>query len=83
MALGELRARRSPAQGLVQLRGEQPIVALASTALVILIALPASYVLARLKGAIRAAGVGWILVSQVFPVILVVLPLFLILRTSA
>jgi len=57
------------------------VVALASTALVILIAIPAAYVLARLKGAIRVAGVGWILVSQVFPVILIILPLFLILRT--
>src|SRR5690606_5184466 len=68
-------------QGLVSSAGNSVVVALASTALVILIALPASYVLARLKGAVRAAGVGWILVSQVFPVILVILPLFLILRT--
>jgi multiple sugar transport system permease protein len=42
---------------------------------------PASYVLARLKGKVRAAGVGWILVSQVFPVVLIILPLYLILRT--
>ncbi|OXM72735.1 MULTISPECIES: carbohydrate ABC transporter permease [Amycolatopsis] len=68
-------------QGLVHSAGNSLVVALVSTALVILIALPASYVLARLKGKIRAAGVGWILVSQVFPVVLVILPLFLILRT--
>ncbi|MBD8078611.1 carbohydrate ABC transporter permease [Cellulosimicrobium arenosum] len=68
-------------QGLVHSAWNSLVVALASTALVILIALPAAYVLARLKGKIRAAGVGWILVSQVFPVILVILPLFLILRT--
>jgi multiple sugar transport system permease protein len=68
-------------QGLVRSSVNSAVVALASTALVILIALPASYVLARLKGAVRAAGVGWILVSQVFPVILIILPLFLILRT--
>ncbi|UJW31227.1 carbohydrate ABC transporter permease [Saccharothrix sp. AJ9571] len=68
-------------QGLVRSAGNSLGVALASTALVILIALPASYVLARLKGKVRLAGIGWILVSQVFPVVLIILPLFLILRT--
>lgn len=68
-------------QGLVRSAWNSAIVAIVSTALVIVIALPASYVLARLRGKIRAAGVGWILVSQVFPVILIILPLFLILRT--
>ncbi|NDO88725.1 carbohydrate ABC transporter permease [Cellulosimicrobium composti] len=68
-------------QGLVRSAWNSAVVALVSTALVIVIALPASYVLARLRGKIRAAGVGWILVSQVFPVILIILPLFLILRT--
>lgn len=68
-------------QGLVGSAWNSLLVALSSTALVILIALPAAYVLARLKGMVRAAGVGWILVSQVFPVILIILPLFLVLRT--
>ena len=68
-------------QGLVRSAWNSAIVAVVSTALVVVIALPASYVLARLRGKIRAAGVGWILVSQVFPVILIILPLFLILRT--
>ncbi|MBD5785009.1 carbohydrate ABC transporter permease [Cellulosimicrobium terreum] len=68
-------------QGLVHSAWNSLVVALVSTALVVLIAIPASYVLARLRGKVRAAGVGWILVSQVFPVILVILPLFLILRT--
>jgi multiple sugar transport system permease protein len=68
-------------QGLVHSAGNSLVVALVSTALVIVIALPASYVLARLRGKVRAAGVGWILVSQVFPVVLIILPLFLILRT--
>lgn len=68
-------------QGLVHSAWNSLIVALASTALVILVSLPAAYALARFKGALRVAGTGWILVSQVFPVILIVLPLFLILRT--
>ena len=67
-------------QGLVRSAANSLIVALASTALSVVIAVPAAYVLARLKGKVRAAGVGWILVSQVFPVVLIILPLFLILR---
>lgn len=68
-------------QGLVRSAANSAAVALVSTLLVIVIAMPTAYVLARLKGRIRAAGIGWILVSQVFPVILIILPLFLILRT--
>ena len=68
-------------QGLVRSAANSLVVALASTALSVVIAVPAAYVLARLKGKVRAAGVGWILVSQVFPVVLIILPLFLILRT--
>ncbi|GAA2726713.1 carbohydrate ABC transporter permease [Cellulomonas aerilata] len=68
-------------QGLVRSASNSLVVALVSTALVVLLALPAAYALARFRGALRALGTGWILVSQVFPVILVILPLFLILRT--
>lgn len=68
-------------QGLVSSAFNSLVVALGSTLLVILISIPAAYVLARIKGKVRAVGVGWILVSQVFPVILIILPLFLILRT--
>lgn len=68
-------------QGLVRSAWNSLLVALSSTALVILISLPAAYVLARLKGLVRASGIGWILISQVFPVILIILPLFLVLRT--
>jgi multiple sugar transport system permease protein len=68
-------------QGLVRSALNSAVVALASTGLVVLIAMPAAYVLARVRGLIRGVGTGWILVSQVFPVILVILPLFLILRT--
>jgi multiple sugar transport system permease protein len=68
-------------QGLIRSGANSAVVALVSTALVVVIALPASYALARFKGMFRALGTGWILVSQVFPVILIILPLFLILRT--
>jgi len=68
-------------QHLLSSAGNSAMVALASTVLVILISFPAAYVLARVRGALRIIGTGWILVSQVFPVILIIMPLFLILRT--
>ncbi|MPV37134.1 carbohydrate ABC transporter permease [Georgenia subflava] len=68
-------------QDLISSAWNSVVVALVSTALVIVISLPAAYVLARFKGMFRTLGTGWILVSQVFPVILIILPLFLILRT--
>ena len=56
-------------------------VALGTTVLVMVVALPAAYALARFRTRLRSVALGWILVSQVFPVILVIVPLFMILRT--
>ena len=56
------------------------LVALGTTALVLATALPAAYALARHRTRLKVVANGWVLVSQVFPVILVVVPLFLILR---
>jgi len=67
-------------QGLVHSASNSLIVAVATTALVIVVSMPAAYALARFRGKLRAAGTGWILVSQVFPVILIIIPLFLILK---
>jgi multiple sugar transport system permease protein len=44
------------------------------------VGLPAAYVLARTSGAISKIGLGWILLSQMFPLILIIIPLFLLLR---
>lgn len=55
-------------------------VATGATALTILAALPAAYGLARFRTRMRGVANGWIVVSQVFPVILVIIPLFIILR---
>ena len=54
---------------------------LITTVIVTVVALPAAYALARFRARLRMVGTGWILVSQVFPVILIIIPLFLILRT--
>ena len=55
-------------------------VAVATALLTTLIGLPAAYVLARRAGVISKIGLGWILLSQMFPLILIIIPLFLLLR---
>ena len=45
------------------------------------VALPAAYVLARTRGWVSKAGLAWILISQIFPTILIIIPLFLVLRS--
>lgn len=56
------------------------IVALAATGLTVLLTLPAAYGLARFRTFLRPVTLGWVLISQVFPTILVIIPLFLILK---
>jgi len=55
-------------------------VSLASAILTVLVALPAAYALARFKTRIGTVALGWVLLSQLFPFVLLVIPLFLILR---
>jgi multiple sugar transport system permease protein len=55
-------------------------VSLATTVLVVLLSLPAAYALARFRTWLRPVTLSWILLSQVFPVILVIIPLFLVLK---
>ncbi|HZE48772.1 MAG TPA: carbohydrate ABC transporter permease, partial [Jatrophihabitantaceae bacterium] len=69
------------AQGLLRSAGNSTIVALGSMALTIVVAFPAAYALGRFKTRLRGIATGWILVSQLFPVILIVIPLFMILRS--
>ncbi len=56
-------------------------VALATTVVVTVVSLPAAYALARFRTRLRGLATGWILLSQVFPVILIVIPLFLIIKS--
>lgn len=55
-------------------------VSVVTAVLTILVALPASYALVRFRTPLRRPTLIWILVSQVFPLILIVIPLFLILK---
>lgn len=65
---------------LVQAAGNSLIVAVATTVIVTLISLPAAYALARFRTKLRSIATGWILLSQVFPFILIIIPLFLVLK---
>jgi multiple sugar transport system permease protein len=56
------------------------IVGLFSTVIAVLIALPGAYALARFSTRWNTVVMGWILGSQIFPAILVLIPLYLILR---
>lgn len=56
------------------------VVALASSLLTVAVALPASYALARYQGVLKRIALGWVLVSQVFPFILIIIPLFMVLK---
>jgi len=55
-------------------------VGLFSTAIAVVIALPGAYALARFSTRWNTALLGWILGSQIFPAILILIPLYLILR---
>jgi multiple sugar transport system permease protein len=56
------------------------VVGVISTFFVVLIAVPSAYAMVRYKSLINNAILGWILVSQIFPVILVMIPLYVLLR---
>jgi multiple sugar transport system permease protein len=67
-------------QGLIRGLGNSLQISVLTTILVLIVSLPVSYALARFRSRLRPLTNGWILVSQVFPVILIVIPLFMILR---
>ena len=49
--------------------------------IVVMISLPAAYALSRYKTSINKAVMGWILTTQIFPAILIMIPLYMILRS--
>jgi multiple sugar transport system permease protein len=68
-------------QDLVQSARNSLQLSLGNAILTVLVALPAAYGLARFATILRRLTMGWILVSQIFPLILIIIPLFLILKT--
>ncbi|HWR84520.1 MAG TPA: carbohydrate ABC transporter permease [Rhodoglobus sp.] len=68
-------------QNLLTAAGNSVLVAVLTMIIAVVLSMPMAYALARLRGRLRAAGTVWILTSQVFPTILIIIPLFLVLRT--
>jgi multiple sugar transport system permease protein len=68
-------------QGILRSAGNSILVALVTTIIVVIVAVPGAYVMDRYRGRLRTAGVGWILVSQIVPVPLIIIPLFFVLRS--
>jgi multiple sugar transport system permease protein len=67
-------------QGLARAALNSVQTSLGATIIVIAIAVPAAYALTRFRSGPRTVATIWILISQVFPTILIIIPVFLILK---
>ncbi|MEU0583212.1 carbohydrate ABC transporter permease [Streptomyces sp. NPDC006132] len=56
------------------------LAALAAAVIAVLIATPTAYVVARRRTRLAKAVTGWVVVSQAFPFVLLIIPLFLVLK---
>ncbi|GAA2328402.1 carbohydrate ABC transporter permease [Streptomyces kunmingensis] len=68
-------------QPLLRAAGNSLLVAVCAAVIAIVIATPMAYVMARHRSFVSRAATGWVVVSQAFPFVLVIIPLFLILRS--
>ncbi|MFD3836234.1 carbohydrate ABC transporter permease [Streptomyces sp. NPDC058642] len=67
-------------QPLLRAAGNSLLAALAAALIAVLIATPLAYVMARHRTLLARAATGWVVVSQAFPLVLVIIPLFLVLK---
>ncbi|WP_346177125.1 carbohydrate ABC transporter permease [Streptomyces cuspidosporus] len=67
-------------QPLLRAAANSLIAAGCAAALAVVVATPMAYVMARHRSALSRAATGWVVVSQTFPLVLVIIPLFLILK---
>ncbi|MDC0771626.1 carbohydrate ABC transporter permease [Streptomyces sp. HD] len=56
------------------------IAAVGAALIAVLLATPMAYVMARHRTRLARAATGWVVVSQAFPLVLVIIPLFLVLK---
>ncbi|ANB09258.1 sugar ABC transporter permease [Streptomyces ambofaciens] len=56
------------------------VAALGAALIAVVIATPMAYVMARHRGRLTRAATGWVVVSQAFPFVLLIIPLFLVLK---
>ncbi|MFJ2239552.1 carbohydrate ABC transporter permease [Streptomyces sp. NPDC087859] len=65
---------------LLRAAGNSLLAALGAALVAVLIATPLAYVMARHRTRLARAATGWVVVSQAFPLVLVIIPLFLVLK---
>lgn len=69
-------------QPILQSMSNSLVVAGTSAVITVLLAVPAAYVMARYRSVVSTAAMVWVLLSQIFPFILVIIPLFLLARDA-
>ncbi|MET9921091.1 carbohydrate ABC transporter permease [Streptomyces sp. NPDC059605] len=67
-------------QPLLQAAANSLLAAVCAALLAVLVATPMAYVMARHRSRLSTAATGWVVVSQAFPIVLMIIPLFLILK---
>ncbi|WP_398654834.1 carbohydrate ABC transporter permease [Streptomyces kanamyceticus] len=67
-------------QPLLRAAGNSLIAALSAALIAVVIATPMAYVMARHRNRVSKAATGWVVISQAFPFVLIIIPLFLILK---
>ncbi|WP_406179735.1 carbohydrate ABC transporter permease [Streptomyces canus] len=67
-------------QPLLRAAGNSLLASSAAAVIAVLIATPLAYVMARHRTRLAKAATGWVVVSQAFPLVLVIIPLFLVLK---
>ncbi|MBT2444287.1 carbohydrate ABC transporter permease [Streptomyces sp. ISL-36] len=67
-------------QPLLRAAGNSLLAALAAALIAVVIATPMAYVMARHRSRLSTAATGWVVISQAFPFVLVIIPLFLVLK---
>ncbi|WBB61159.1 carbohydrate ABC transporter permease [Streptomyces sp. WMMC500] len=70
------------AQPLLRSAANSLVVAGSAALIAVAIAVPAAYAMVRHRSKVTTAATGWILVSQMFPFVLVIIPLFMLLKEA-
>ncbi|MGW2085299.1 carbohydrate ABC transporter permease [Streptomyces sp. NPDC001880] len=67
-------------QPLLQAAANSLIAAVCAALIAVAVATPMAYVMARHRSRLSTAATGWVVISQAFPLVLLIIPLFLILK---
>ncbi|GAA2669157.1 carbohydrate ABC transporter permease [Streptomyces aculeolatus] len=70
------------AQPLLRSAANSLLVAGSAALIAVAIAVPAAYAMVRYRSKVTTAATGWILVSQMFPFVLIIIPLFMLLKEA-